>query len=490
MCGRVRDFLYLADGIPNLMANQSSSGARPAPGILDRLASSAGGLALFLIAYAAALLLLLDHLPLWTDELLTLRVSVQPDVASFLDAIRITQGGTLLAFLPSAVTIQAFGANPFGGRLVSAISSVAAMPAVFWLGRRLNLRWPLIPVVLLALCPLQFRYAMEARPYALALCLSVWSTVVFWKLLEDGRPHFVRRTAIYALLVLAAAHAMAFALFVPAAHFLWAAWIWAQGSQDDRRLLTAPAITVAASIAVAGFSLVPWYLYFAEDWALAANVQGNQSTLTLASVQILFHEFTGMGYFGTALVVVGVGIAVRRGALAGLRPRLWLLWILAPLVAIPLADLAFHYFLAIRQVLMLLAPVLLVFAAGAERAGRAGWVLVTAFLVGSFYENFDYLTEPRQDFAAAAERVSQELGAGGCILWVPDGAWAFFGFSHPELLDQTCPDQGAGARRLIVAVSPYPEESTYLAVSAELEQAGRGKVSSADFQGPRVEIWE
>ena len=138
-----------------------------------------------------------------------------------------------------------------------------------------------------------------------------------------------------------------------------------------------------------------------------------------------------------------------------------------------------------------LAPALLVYALGAERLGKAGLLLSIVFVAGSVYKTAEFLNEPRQDWVAGAEAVERELSVdqGGCIVFVPEGAWAFFGFSHPDLPDRACPDPNA-AKHLILAVSPYPDEAPYQAAAAALRQSGKQQISTESFEGPRVEVWE
>src|SRR5690242_16169053 len=81
-------------------------------------------------------------------------------------------------------SVHLLGFSAFSGRLPSAISSVAACAGVFFLARRLGLRWPLLATGIFALFPLQLRYALEARPYELALCLSIWASVAFLRVME------------------------------------------------------------------------------------------------------------------------------------------------------------------------------------------------------------------------------------------------------------------------------------------------------------------
>src|SRR5262245_60049582 len=75
-------------------------------------------------------------------------------------------GGVPLGWLPQLLGIQLFGYSAAIARLPSALASVAASATVLFMGRELGIRYPLLAAVLFSVVPLQFRYALEGRPYA------------------------------------------------------------------------------------------------------------------------------------------------------------------------------------------------------------------------------------------------------------------------------------------------------------------------------------
>jgi hypothetical protein len=428
--------------------------------------NSRGGLLFFLAAYAAALILLLPRLTLWLDEILTLVGAMQPDLRSFFEQLRINPGVTPLAFLVPAAGIKLLGYSVFAARITPAIFSVLACAGVFELGRRAGLKSPLAAVAVFALCPMQFRYAMEARPYALALCISVWASVLFLSL----REHSTRgRIASYAALAIAGAYTLVFTLFVWAAHFLSAV------TRSARR-----ATVIAMAVAV--LATLPIYLYARESWAQTVGAQNLREYMSWRSILLVLHELTGGGYFGTVLLLGG---AIWGWLRAPIDRTFWRSYALIPAMLVPIADFVFHYFLATRQMIYVLAPLAVLFAAGAAAIG--GWggrALVAAFLAVSVYANAQWLNRPREDWNAAVAAVERHVEGGACVIFVPQDAAVPFTFFRPDLNQKKCaqiPPRG----RVVLARSPYNPDG-----SLEIHRRGLTKLSQESFNGPIVELYE
>lgn len=84
---------------------------------------------------------------------------------------------------------SAFGDGEYYLRLPSALFGVAAIPAVFFLGRELVGRAPAIVAALfVAVSPFHLLYDREVRMYSLLTCLSIWSLYFFIKALKTGKP--------------------------------------------------------------------------------------------------------------------------------------------------------------------------------------------------------------------------------------------------------------------------------------------------------------
>ena len=172
-------------------------------------------LVLLLALYTATLLLIVPRLSLWLDEILGLIGVRYAHLSSLIDYVSNMPGGVPLAYATQWAVVKVLGYSVYSGRLTSIICSVAAAAGVFALARRLPLKYPLAAVVVYCLLPLQFRYALEARPYGVALCCSVWATVCFFTLVEKVTAF---RTVVYTLCIIAGLYSQPYTFFVPLAH--------------------------------------------------------------------------------------------------------------------------------------------------------------------------------------------------------------------------------------------------------------------------------
>ncbi|MEO8099195.1 MAG: glycosyltransferase family 39 protein [Acidobacteriota bacterium] len=419
-------------------------------------------LAVFLAVYAVALALLLPHLSLWLDEVLTLLGAVQPDLNALLDYLKTVPGGTPLAFLVPHWSIAVFGNSAFTARLPSALASIAACPAVYFLAQRMRLRRPILAVLVFALWPMQFRYALEARPYALALALTVWTTELFLSLLEH--PSSKLRIGLYALLTVAATLTQPYAIFIPVAHLVWA-------GMTNRAAVRIPAF----AILLAALAILPWYLYFRGSWSMVTAEQ-NLGPGNWWTILVFFHEFAGSGYAGTALLLGGLALGLRR--VTELR-LFWLLSAVIPLVLVPLGNSVFHYFFAIRQLIYNLPVCALLYVRGAESAGRLGNIVLAAFLAVSLYEDISWFRKPREDWQAAAAALQNA----DCVTFVDDSK-KIYSYFVPAV--KTCTEE---ATQVVLAISPYGDAQA--APNAEKVLAARGftKQSEQSFNGPRVVVY-
>ena len=414
-------------------------------------------LAWFLPAYAAILLLMAPHLSLWLDEVLTLSGAKEPDLAAMLVNLQKQQGATPLAFLIPRWAIQIFGFSLWSTRLPSILAAVAACPAVFLLGRRAGLRQPFAAVLVFALWPLEVRYALEARPYALAVCLSAWLTVLFLERWSD---------AAYVVLVVALALTHPYGLFLPAAHLLWAIL-------SDRERAMAPALGLALSAA----ALLPWYLHFQDGWR-AISAQQHLGAVNWRAPLVFLREISGSGYVGTALLAIGIAMA-RPLASA----RFWWLALAVPMIAVPVANVVFDYFFAVRQLIFLLPLLALLFVAGSEAVKSWGRCLVAAFLIASLYANVMWTQRPREDWSAAADLAASEVSNGACVRFVGDSQKLFVVF-HPELAQHACYED---APRVVIAGSTYESVADDRAAHAFVQ--GMSKQAEQQFVAPRIEVY-
>jgi hypothetical protein len=267
--------------------------------------------------------------------------------------------------------------------------------------------------------------------------------------------------------------AQPYVLSLAGAHLLWSFFY-------DRRMLRLPLAAIACTV----LALAPWYAHFREGWR-AVNEAQHLGPWSWISVQGFFHEISGSGYFGTAVLLVGVGFGLRQVLSRGSSQRFWIFLAIVPLVAAPLANLVLYYFFAIRQVIYILPAMALLFTAGVEVLGKPGRCLAAAFLIASLYSDVKWFTRPREDWRAASDAVAREVDRGACVMWVAESD-VMYTFFHPELRARVC---SSDAERVVVAGTPYEAGAAYPRVLADLAARGLRKQSEQAFDGPLVEMF-
>jgi uncharacterized membrane protein len=443
------------------------------------------GCVLFLALYSICLLILLPRPTLWLDEILDLIGARMGNAAAVVAYAPRNSGGVPLGYFSQFTAVKVLGYSAFAGRLPSAIFSVLSCAGIFTLGRRVGLRRPLIAVVIFAALPLQLRYALEARPYSQALCLTIWSTVAFFALVD--RPN-VRRTLIYGLCIAAGLYTQPFSLFVGLAHFL--SLCVERGGRRKRRVIALSGAAIVSAL----LAFLPWYLYARQLWRESILFD---HAITIKAAELVLRELTGAGYAGTILVLICV-LGGFLGGLSGTRDRIfWSLYLAVPIGCAVAADAGFGYFVAVRQMIFSLAPISIVAAFGfqkfAESPKRVVQAISFAVMAVALAEDVHFFFRPRENWAAASEMLSKAAARGGCVDFVPKGSWKLYTFFKPELAGHQC-ELGPGAHPpnlAGVAVSPYEPESSHRAAEALLRQKGFGKIGTfSNGKGPVVEIYE
>jgi 4-amino-4-deoxy-L-arabinose transferase-like glycosyltransferase len=135
-----------------------------------------------------------------------------------------------LLFLP---WIALFGTAEAAVRslpLLLGLISIALLGLLGW--RIAGVGAGLAGAAFLAFNPLHIAYSQEARPYALAVTLTIAAHLFFLRSLSEGS---ARNRIGYALLVAAALYTHYFALFALLPHGLIALWLLLTGDEDSRR---------------------------------------------------------------------------------------------------------------------------------------------------------------------------------------------------------------------------------------------------------------
>ena len=326
----------------------------PRSRLLARSLNSWTGILAFLALYSICLLSLLPRLSLWLDEILDLIGVRFYDLPRLIEYVPKNSGGVPLGYLIQVVSVRALGFSSFSGRLPSAIFSVLGAIGIGLLAKRLGLRWPALALAVFCLFPLQFRYALEARPYSQALAISIWTTLAFLRLREEP---IWPRSLLYWASITAGLYTQPYSVFVAIAHFAWV--ILLPENATKKRLLA----TAGAALFLAALAFLPWYSYAHQFWRESIETSGFRSTINFKTPLLILRELIGAGYPGALLVLAGACAGLARHG----RERLfWILQLACPVFLALLADWMFGYFLAMRQMIFLLAPLAILFASGLE----------------------------------------------------------------------------------------------------------------------------
>ncbi|HYP15497.1 MAG TPA: glycosyltransferase family 39 protein [Bryobacteraceae bacterium] len=435
---------------------------------------------LFFSGYALILLTLIPVLSLWLDEVLQLIGVRDMGLQQLLEYAPVNLGGVPFGYVVAFSAVKLFGYSIYSARLPSAVFSLLASAGVLFLARQIGLRRPLLAPILFVCFPLQLRYAVEARPYSLALCLTTWGTISLLRLLD--RPS-LKRAIPYFLCTLLGIYTQPFTLFVPCAHLVWLlansrdrqyrqCWIWA-----------------ASSVLIAGLSFLPWYLYASPKWRDAIGPDEYQ--VPLKALLLVSKELIGSGHVSTA--IAGGLACLGRATLPRRERLLWSLYIVMPIGLALLADAAFGYFLAIRQMIFVLIPLALMAALGVEhiwrKSPRTTALLTAGFLLLLVGGNISFFQRPREDWKAASDAIASELHSGNCVIFAPLDSLKLYRFFRPELVAGQCPTRGALPGPVLVAVAPYELEDSFDVIRKRLEPTRRVS-RQLEFNGPKIIFFE
>jgi hypothetical protein len=438
-------------------------------------------LGLLLAAYTAALLVVVPRLPLWLDEVLGLIGVRYARLDSLIDYVSRMPGGVPLTYATQWAIVKLLGYSIYSGRLTSVVSSVLAAIGVFALARRLPIRHPLAAVLVYCLLPLQFRYALEARPYGLALCFSVWTAVCFFRLLEKRT---AARTPAYALCVIGGLYSQPYTFFVPLAHVLWTLMNFKKLGAKFTGLMLGLVIG-------SGVAFLPWYLYEKSLWHETAA--SYHSAINWKSGLLILHELVGAGYVGTLVIVAASILGICRALRNNEERLLWSLYLAVPVAGAFAGDLFFGYFVAIRQVLFLVAPLALLSVLGVEsrphsRSLLTNGVAAVVLLLTLIGGDISFLRRPREDWGAGAKLLVEAKSRGACVMFVPDSS-DLYEFFEPSVSAARCTAESLQqVSEVEVAVNPYDAGQVPATVD-RLRSAGFERSSVLNLRKPEIYVF-
>jgi len=426
------------------------------------------------------LLALLPRLSLWLDEI----VDMMGSRSSFIEAIRWAKGnpgGVPLGYVVHWASIQIFGITAFAARFPSAVASLAGCVGIYLLGRSWRLRYPLLPCLVFAILPLQLRYALEARSYAIALSFSIWTLVVFQSLIARPRTW---KFVVYGILAICGMYTQPYSVFILGAQAVWALF----SPQVEKRRFLSGLFSMLGIVVVA---FKGWYIYAAGWSHPLTGVEGSEA-IGWSSVGLIAHELTGMGYLGTLLMLVVIAGGIRYSRPDSL--LLWLLYLAASVVGALAVDWAAGYFLAIRQMIFAVTPLVILFCWGLESLTSAhrslGVAVLAVFLAGALYADVQMFSRPRENWQAAADQLQSEVALGACIVFEPGDFEAYYTFFRPELSSAKCPAENLREyRRVAIAVSPRHYSTALGHREIELTNIGMTRQRGLSSVLPDVEVF-
>jgi mannosyltransferase len=375
----------------------SGSASTPKLGLLiDRIRQSPDNAILAVIVAIGAVLRFhaLGQKSVWVDE----GVSIELARLGWYDFIRIVwrhEGNMLLYHLLLRPWLW-FGSSEAYIRSLSVLFTLATLPAVYVLGRRLfDSRSGLIAAFLLALNAYHVRYAQEARSYALYPLLCVLSSVYFLRCLEEPS-HENRLRHVVASASAVYTHFFAGLLAIAqwlSLRFLDRPEVELQMKENWRRLAIAVA-PIALFILTTGTGVVRWI---------------PRPGLSYLGYGGLFLTGNGGIYLAGIYVVACIaaiapafrGRFTPRVAFEAWRYRFLLLWLLFPIIFVFLISQLKPFFLT-RYFIFTLPALVLLAAAGLARL-RNRWLLAGALLVFAILSIRGVTSYYEQDFDIARE---------------------------------------------------------------------------------------
>lgn len=257
---------------------------------------------------AGALRLYRLDLPLWVDEILSLREFVRKPVAEILTLFP-NQNQHMLYSLLARGSILLLGESAASLRLPAVFFGVAALWPLFLLGRRLlGVREALLTCALMTFSYHHVWFSQNARGYSASLFFTLLATWLWLEALEKTR---WRWWAGYAVALAGGFWAQVSMAFVGAAHFLW----WLLAGLRARRFCWS---AVAAWAGAAGLTL-QFYALSLPQFLTSALHEFSPETEWTNPAWFLIETFRSLqtGFAGPLAVLVA-GILTALGWI-----RLW-----------------------------------------------------------------------------------------------------------------------------------------------------------------------
>jgi len=399
--------------------------------------------------------------PLWLDEILQLMDTRQPSATELMARLPLHDPGSApLGYLAQQTALKLTGYSDWRARLPAVLFGAAAIFLTAILGAELGLRSGWRSAALLAVFPLTLRYGTEARMYSQALFFSALASWIYMRLARD--PGWALAVA-YWLALLACVYTQPYSISVGLAHFWWSV------AQRQRKA----AIFGGTALALAVAAFLPWYWHANAMWtADLADTPGFSASLK--TPLMIFREFCGAGYWGSALLAVLCALTISRRYLPPRALTLLLLLIVSPIAGAVAGDAVFGYFLAVRQFLWAMPAAAILAAAATENRSRVSHAATAILTVVCIWQSVRFFSAPHENWRAAADALEDRVKLGDCLMVAPPAQASLYEFFHPELRHAGCT-----ADPIVLAVTPY-------ATAAERE-AALSMLTSRDCQQGRTD---
>lgn len=352
--------------------------------------------------YAAVLVFWAGRIPFWVDEILQLLGTRDASLRDLIGWVQRNPGAVPVGYLTQRLTIDILGYSVLAARLPSIIFGLLGCINIYLLARRLRLKYSLLPLILFAGFPLQFRYSLEARPYSEALFFSSLATLLFLQILQKPR---IWSAIIYALVVIAGLYTQPYTILTQAGTALWmlTTCYW------KRRRFPVFLIT-ALCLGVAVVAFLPWYLSANPHWEQARAVTSQHTRISIAAIRELFHDLVGGGLICSGIVIATSAMAVLwRDRLGNAYRPLLVFSILSAVVGALVLDSVARYFFASRQLVFVLPSLAILASSGLEslfsRHSKAALLLGLTLLGACLFADWRYLTRHQEDWELAAARL-------------------------------------------------------------------------------------
>jgi uncharacterized membrane protein len=432
--------------------------------------------------YALAALVCVELRPFWLDEVLQLIATSSPSVDDFMRRMGSSNPGAApIGYLTQRPFVLAGGPSNLWARLPSVLFSILSC----WVLARIcrELKMPQITglaTILFMVTPLQFRYAVEARPYSEALCFSLLAVLAFLKLRSSSS---LPAAVLCVLAIVAALYTQPYAILNVCGVIFWTAFSDAKAGNRKRAALG------PACLAISLLAFLPWYLLETRKWASGIQEHGIPAFhWTIALLLDVTKGISGDGFLcSAALIFLAAAAFFARSDFRGLL----LAATLFPVAGALAGDAFSNYFFASRQILFALPGLVILAALGLLelfRRNKAVAIVASAILLGSaFQKDITMQTKARENWPAAARAVSEIAGKGRCLQMAPASSLELYSFFVPGLETKVCAASPLQKGAALIS-SLYTTTGELIAAADHFREQGFVPVSSTAVGGTAITL--